>query len=91
MELLHTIFQKVPMAALFLPLALGYWIGKLKVGNFQLGGMAGTLLVAIVIGQMGVTVDPVVKRADGRDLQENFAVKKRRSAAPYRSHCFARN
>ena len=79
------------MAALFLSLAIGYSIGRIKFGNFQLGGMAGTLLVAIVIGQVGVTVDPVVKRADGRDLQENFAVKERRSAVPNRSHCFARN
>ncbi len=49
------------MAALFLSLAFGYWIGKIKIGNFQLGGMAGTLLVAIVVGQVGVPVDPVVK------------------------------
>ena len=61
MELLHTFFQKTPMAALFLSLAFGYWIGKIKIGNFQLGGMAGTLLVAIVVGQVGVPVDPVVK------------------------------
>lgn len=61
MELLHTFFQKTPMAALFLSLAIGYWIGKIRIGNFQLGGMAGTLLVAIVVGQVGVPVDPVVK------------------------------
>ena len=61
MELLHAFFQKIPMAALFLSLAIGYWIGKIKIGNFTLGGMAGTLLAAIVIGQVGVPVDPVVK------------------------------
>ena len=61
MELLHTFFQKIPMAALFLSVAIGYWIGQIKIGNFSLGGMAGTLLVAIVIGQVGVPVDPVVK------------------------------
>jgi len=61
MELLHTFFQKIPMAALFLSLAVGYWIGKIKIGNFSLGGMAGTLLVAVIIGQIGVPVDPVVK------------------------------
>ena len=61
MELLHAFFQKIPMAALFLSLALGYWIGKIKIGNFTLGGMAGTLLAAIVIGQIGVPVDTVVK------------------------------
>ena len=61
MELLHAFFQKIPMAALFLSVAVGYWIGKLKIGNFSLGGMAGTLLVAVVIGQVGVPVDPVIK------------------------------
>ena len=61
MELLHAFFQKIPMAALFLSVAVGYWIGKLKFGNFSLGGMAGTLLVAVVIGQVGVPVDPVIK------------------------------
>jgi AspT/YidE/YbjL antiporter-like protein len=61
MELLHAFFQKVPMAALFVSVAIGYAIGKLRIGNFQLGGMAGTLLAAVVIGQIGVPVDPVVK------------------------------
>jgi len=61
MELLHSFFQKIPMAALFLSVAVGYWIGNFKIGNFSLGGMAGTLLVALVIGQAGVPVDPVVK------------------------------
>jgi len=61
MELLHTFFQKIPMAALFLSVAVGYWIGNFRIGNFSLGGMAGTLLVAVVIGQIGVPVDPVVK------------------------------
>jgi putative transport protein len=61
MELLHTFFQKIPMAALFLSVAAGYWIGNFKIGNFSLGGMAGTLLVAVVIGQVGVPVDPVIK------------------------------
>ena len=59
MELLHTFFQKIPMAALFISIAIGYAVGKLKIGNFQLGGMAGTLLVAVIIGQIGVPVDPV--------------------------------
>jgi len=61
MELLHAFFQKIPMAALFLSVAVGYWIGKIRIGNFSPGGMAGTLLVAVVIGQIGVPVDPVVK------------------------------
>lgn len=49
------------MAALFLSLAVGFWIGKLRLGKFELGGMSGCLLAAVVIGQIGVPVDPVVK------------------------------
>jgi len=71
MELLHTFFQKIPMAALFLSVAVGYWIGNFRIGNFSLGGMAGTLLVAVVIGQIGVPVDPVVKDI-GRSLTNNI-------------------
>jgi hypothetical protein len=41
MELLHAFFQKIPMAALFISVAIGYWIGKFKIGKFQLGGLAG--------------------------------------------------
>lgn len=61
MELLHLFFTKTPMAALFLSLAVGFWIGKLRLGKFALGGMSGCLLAAVVISQVGVPVDPVVK------------------------------
>jgi len=36
MELLHIFFQKIPMAALFLSVAIGYWIGNFKLSNFSL-------------------------------------------------------
>jgi putative transport protein len=61
-EILQSFFKEVPMAALFVSLALGYLVGKLKIGKFQLGGMTGTLLAAVAIGQIGVPVDPVVKQ-----------------------------
>ena len=50
-----------PFMALFLALFFGYLIGKLKVGKFELGGIAGTLIAAVVIGQIGIEVDPGVK------------------------------
>lgn len=61
MEWLHELFKKSPEIALFLSLALGYYIGKLKFGKFQLGGVAGSLLIAVVVSQVGVQVDPGVK------------------------------
>ena len=61
MEILQAFFHKSPIIALFLSLAIGYGIGNIKFGNFQLGGLAGTLFAAILIGQVGIDVDAEVK------------------------------
>ncbi len=61
MELLDKLFDAAPLLALFVTLALGYVAGKFKVGRFVLGGIAGTLLVGVVIGQLGIKIDPGVK------------------------------
>nr|WP_321513338.1 aspartate-alanine antiporter [uncultured Pseudodesulfovibrio sp.] len=50
-----------PFMALFLSLAFGYLLGKIKFGKFQLGGIAGTLIAAVIIGQIGLKVDEGVK------------------------------
>jgi putative transport protein len=42
--------------ALFLALAVGYLIGKIRVGGFQVGAVLGTLVAGLVIGQVGVVV-----------------------------------
>ncbi|WP_321894927.1 aspartate-alanine antiporter [Paraburkholderia heleia] len=61
MELIRHLFGSQPLLALFATIALGYLIGKIKVGNFTLGGIAGTLLVGVVIGQLGVDIDSNIK------------------------------
>jgi len=61
MELLHRLFTAEPLLALFLTVSLGYFVGRFKVGSFTLGGIAGTLLVGVVIGQLGVAIDPGIK------------------------------
>ncbi|HYP81843.1 aspartate-alanine antiporter [Variovorax sp.] len=61
MDWLHEIFKRSPEIALFLSLSLGYLIGKIKFGKFQLGGVAGSLLVACVVSQFGVQIDSGVK------------------------------
>lgn len=61
METVKTLFTSAPFLPLFATLAIGYFVGKFKVGTFVLGGIAGTLLVGVVIGQLGVTVDAGVK------------------------------
>ncbi|MCA1326359.1 aspartate-alanine antiporter [Herbaspirillum sp. alder98] len=61
MDWLHALFAKSPEIALFLSLAVGYYIGKIQFGKFQLGGVAGSLLVAVLVSQVGVSIDPGVK------------------------------
>jgi len=57
MDLIKNLFTGQPLIALFITIALGYFVGKLKIGTFVLGGIAGTLLVGVVIGQIGVKMD----------------------------------
>ena len=61
MNWIHEVFRQSPEIALFLSLAGGYAIGKIQFGKFQLGGVAGSLLVAVLISQVGVSVDNGVK------------------------------
>jgi putative transport protein len=61
MELLRHLFTLEPLLALFATIAVGYLVGKVKIGNFVLGGIAGTLLVGVVIGQLGINIDSGIK------------------------------
>ncbi|HEY2800454.1 MAG TPA: aspartate-alanine antiporter [Chthoniobacterales bacterium] len=47
--------------AVFLTLAIGFLIGRLKIGTFSLGITVGTLLAGVAIGQLNIQVPPVVK------------------------------
>jgi len=58
---LANLFSEVPELALFTSLFLGYLIGRIKFGTISIGGIAGTLIVAIVIGQLGVTISDDAK------------------------------
>ena len=61
MEYLRQILNQAPELVLFLSLAIGYWIGSIQFGKFQLGGVAGSLLVAVVISQIGISIDNGIK------------------------------
>ncbi|OYU86737.1 MAG: aspartate-alanine antiporter [Bradyrhizobiaceae bacterium PARB1] len=61
MTFIADIFKQSPEIALFLALAVGYWIGKFQFGKFQLGGVAGSLLAAVVLSQVGVHIDNGIK------------------------------
>ncbi|KJC56594.1 transporter [Bradyrhizobium sp. LTSPM299] len=61
MNLLHRLVTAEPLLALFATIALGYLVGKIKISSFVLGGIAGTLLVGVVVGQLGVNIDGGIK------------------------------
>lgn len=52
-----------PELAILLALAVGFAIGPRKIAGFSLGNVAATLLAAVVIGQIGITISPNVKAA----------------------------
>ena len=47
--------------AVFLTLAIGFLIGRIRIGTFSLGTAVGTLLAGVAIGQLNVQVPAVVK------------------------------
>lgn len=54
-------FLTQPVVALFASIAIGYLIGRLRIGPVRIGGVCGTLFVALAIGQLGVTLDQDLK------------------------------
>jgi putative transport protein len=50
-----------PELAIFLTLSIGYWLGKIRIGSFELGSVTGVLLAGIIVGQLEITIAPLVK------------------------------
>ena len=61
METLRNLLQKYPEIAVFLTLAIGFFIGKRKFGKFSLGVVTSTLLAGVLIGQFNIKIAPDVK------------------------------
>ena len=55
------ICRSYPQIVIFLGVAIGYTIGKIKIFGFNLGSTAGCLLAALFLGQMAIEVPPLVK------------------------------
>jgi putative transport protein len=53
--------QNNPELAIFLTLAIGFVIGRVRFGSFSLGIVVGTLLAGVLIGQLDIKVPAVVK------------------------------
>ena len=50
-----------PELAVFLTLAIGFALGRLRIGSFRLGNVVGTLLAGVLVGQLDIHVAPLVK------------------------------
>jgi putative transport protein len=53
--------RQYPEIAVFLSLGIGYWVGGKSYKGFSLGAVTATLLAAIAIGQLGITISANVK------------------------------
>src|SRR5260370_42419772 len=61
MDWLAVTLRHHPELAVFLTLALGYWIGALRIGSFSVGPVTGVLIVGLLIGQMRISISPNVE------------------------------
>lgn len=53
--------QKYPEIAIFLTIGIGFWIGNLKLGKFNLGVVTSTLLAGLLVGQIGLKLPGVLQ------------------------------
>jgi putative transport protein len=56
-----TALRAHPELAVFLTLAIGFIVGRIRFGSFHLGSVVGTLFAGVLIGQLGIQVAPIVK------------------------------
>src|SRR5436190_441922 len=56
-----TTLKTYPEIAIFLALALGYYFGKFTYKGIGLGSVTATLIAAVVIGQIGITISQPLK------------------------------
>ncbi len=61
MNLAGELLRHNPEIALLLSLAIGYAAGGLSFRGISLGTPVSTLLAAAIIGQAGITIDPMLK------------------------------
>jgi putative transport protein len=61
MEWLAAQLREHPELALFLSLALGQVVGRVRLGSFTLGAVVGTLLAGLAVGQVGIQIPSAMR------------------------------
>jgi putative transport protein len=58
MESFYDIVRRNPELAIFLTLAIGFYVRSLKIAGFSFGSVVGVLMTGLVVGQVGVPISP---------------------------------
>src|SRR6185437_10319109 len=59
---LQHIAKSAPEIFLFVAIALGTWLGRIRIGGFALGATACILVVSVLLGQLGtIVIAPILK------------------------------
>lgn len=61
MEYLAQLLRDNQVIPIFLTLGLGFWLGNIRIKSFSLGPVTATLLVGVLIGQIGIPISEPVK------------------------------
>ncbi len=59
--MLYDLIHDNPVLLLFLVLGIGYVIGGIRFGSFQLGAVAGVLLAGLLLGHLGFESNPAIQ------------------------------
>ena len=60
-ETIREMLSSNPVMLLFLVLAIGFLIGGIRFGNFQLGSVAGVLIAGLLFGHLGFESNPAIQ------------------------------
>ena len=60
-DYVFNILRDNPVIPIFLTIGLGFFIGQLKYKSFSLGPVAATLIIGVIIGQIGIDISPTVR------------------------------
>jgi aspartate-alanine antiporter len=63
MNVLQHVASNAPEIFLFVAIALGTWLGRIRIRGFALGATACILIVSVILGQVGNIVIPSILRA----------------------------
>ena len=61
MDYIVSALRQNPELAIFLTVAIGFLIGRVRFGSFSLGIVVGCLLAGVLVGQLDIKVSPLVK------------------------------